>query len=316
MANAIKTIEFTLNGEPAQFEAPADQLFLEALRETFKIKSVKSGCSPQRRMRRVPDAVQRSAEARLRGPLRAGPGPVDHDARGRQRQRAATLRRRLPGGRRPAMRVLHARAGAAHKMDHRPGRATVSRRDGEAPRRASLPLHRLRQDPRRGRVDTGRQAQRRRAAGGDRGRRSRQAAPALPGRGARFGNAAVRRRHRRARPPLRGGRAVAPCARPGATHRRVEGAARCPGSPRIATAADVPGDRWVGQILRRLAGLRRRGRGGALCRRRAGGGRGRDAAPRPRSRGAHRGRLRAVAPSARPRRSDQAGRAAGQSEAR
>ncbi len=48
MANAIKTIKFTLNGEARQFEAPADQLFLEALRETFKIKSVKSGCSPQR----------------------------------------------------------------------------------------------------------------------------------------------------------------------------------------------------------------------------------------------------------------------------
>ena len=48
MANAIKTIEFTLNGEARQFEAPADQLFIEALRETFKIKSVKSGCSPQR----------------------------------------------------------------------------------------------------------------------------------------------------------------------------------------------------------------------------------------------------------------------------
>ncbi|RBP02888.1 xanthine dehydrogenase molybdenum-binding subunit [Roseiarcus fermentans] len=44
----MKTIQFKLNGEARQFEAPADQLFLEALRETFGIKSVKAGCSPQR----------------------------------------------------------------------------------------------------------------------------------------------------------------------------------------------------------------------------------------------------------------------------
>ncbi len=44
----MKTIQFKLNGEARQFETWPDQLFIEVLRETFKIKSVKVGCSPQR----------------------------------------------------------------------------------------------------------------------------------------------------------------------------------------------------------------------------------------------------------------------------
>ena len=44
----MKTVQFNLNGEARQFETWSDQLFIEALRETFKIKSVKAGCSPQR----------------------------------------------------------------------------------------------------------------------------------------------------------------------------------------------------------------------------------------------------------------------------
>ncbi len=44
----MKTIEFKLNGEARQFDTWPDQLFIEVLRETFKIKSVKAGCSPQR----------------------------------------------------------------------------------------------------------------------------------------------------------------------------------------------------------------------------------------------------------------------------
>ena len=43
----MKTIHFTLNGEARQFETWSNQLFIEVLRETFKIKSVKSGCAPQ-----------------------------------------------------------------------------------------------------------------------------------------------------------------------------------------------------------------------------------------------------------------------------
>ena len=44
----MKTIQFTLNGKPRQFETEPDRLLIETLRETFAIKSVKSGCSPQR----------------------------------------------------------------------------------------------------------------------------------------------------------------------------------------------------------------------------------------------------------------------------
>jgi selenium-dependent xanthine dehydrogenase len=43
----MKTIHFKLNGEAHQFDTWPNQLFIEVLRETFKIKSVKSGCAPQ-----------------------------------------------------------------------------------------------------------------------------------------------------------------------------------------------------------------------------------------------------------------------------
>jgi selenium-dependent xanthine dehydrogenase len=39
--------QFSLNGKPVQLHAPSDQLLLEALRENFKITSVKNGCAPQ-----------------------------------------------------------------------------------------------------------------------------------------------------------------------------------------------------------------------------------------------------------------------------
>jgi len=44
----MKTIAFTLNGEARAFDASPDLLLIEALRETFKMTSVKAGCSPQR----------------------------------------------------------------------------------------------------------------------------------------------------------------------------------------------------------------------------------------------------------------------------
>ncbi len=44
----MRTIKFQLNGEARQVEAWPDQPLLEVLRETFKLKSLKSGCAPQR----------------------------------------------------------------------------------------------------------------------------------------------------------------------------------------------------------------------------------------------------------------------------
>ena len=90
------------------------------------------------------------------------------------------------------------------------GRDAVARRDRPRARRPSVPLHRLREDRRRGRADPGGQARRRRAAG----RSSRTAASAQPlqryqGAELALGDAAVRRRHRRARAAPRRRRAVA-----------------------------------------------------------------------------------------------------------
>jgi xanthine dehydrogenase molybdenum-binding subunit len=43
-----KTIRFTVNGTPSEVTAPADQSLLEVLREHFKLKSLKDGCAPQK----------------------------------------------------------------------------------------------------------------------------------------------------------------------------------------------------------------------------------------------------------------------------
>jgi xanthine dehydrogenase molybdenum-binding subunit len=44
----MRTIKFQLNGEAREVEAWPDEPLLEILRETFKLKSLKAGCAPQR----------------------------------------------------------------------------------------------------------------------------------------------------------------------------------------------------------------------------------------------------------------------------
>ena len=44
----MKTVRFRLNGEPRELEASGDEPLLDVLRETFKIKSIKPGCGPQK----------------------------------------------------------------------------------------------------------------------------------------------------------------------------------------------------------------------------------------------------------------------------
>ncbi|MBL8585419.1 MAG: selenium-dependent xanthine dehydrogenase [Bradyrhizobiaceae bacterium] len=44
----MKLVKFHLNGEAQEILAPPDQPLLEVLRETFKLKSVKAGCGPQK----------------------------------------------------------------------------------------------------------------------------------------------------------------------------------------------------------------------------------------------------------------------------
>ncbi len=46
--SVTKTVRFTLNGERRQIDAPGDQSLLEVLREHFKLKSLKDGCAPQK----------------------------------------------------------------------------------------------------------------------------------------------------------------------------------------------------------------------------------------------------------------------------
>ena len=127
------------------------------------------------------------------------------------------------------------------------GREADAGRNRPRARRASVPLHRLRQDHRRGRTHPDGQA-RRRGAGGGRQRRRRPAAQALSGRRTGARRAAVRRRHRRARTALRRRRAVGARARARSSRSTSPRRWRCPASSPIATAKDVPGERWIGQI--------------------------------------------------------------------
>jgi xanthine dehydrogenase molybdenum-binding subunit len=46
--SATKTVRFRLNGELREIDAPGDQSLLEVLREHFKLKSLKDGCAPQK----------------------------------------------------------------------------------------------------------------------------------------------------------------------------------------------------------------------------------------------------------------------------
>jgi len=46
--SVIKTVRFRLNGELREITAPGDQSLLEVLREHFKLKSLKDGCAPQK----------------------------------------------------------------------------------------------------------------------------------------------------------------------------------------------------------------------------------------------------------------------------
>ncbi len=44
----MKSVSFNLNGTPRQVQVPPERTLLDVLRETFKVKSVKDACSPQR----------------------------------------------------------------------------------------------------------------------------------------------------------------------------------------------------------------------------------------------------------------------------
>ena len=182
-------------------------------------------------MRLLPDPVRRPAEARLRGPLRTGPGPLDRHPRRRLRQRAASLRRRLPGRRRPAMRLLHAglvlRIKWITDQGERLSRARVARLlDGHLCRCTGyakiVDAVELIQEAKLGR---------RSAAGSRRGRRRRQAAPALPGRRTRA-RASGRSSPTSTRPACSTGPSSCPRTRArescASTSRRRW---RCPGSP-------------------------------------------------------------------------------------
>ena len=195
------------------------------------------------------------------------------DARGTGRRRSRSVRARFVAA--AGVQCGFCIPGIALRAKHLLDQQSQPDQGADRPRnrRPSLPLHRLRQDRRRHRADG------ERAGGASRSpNRSTMAASAR-----RWSGTRRRSWHwasGRTWPTCRGpGCSTARwrCRRTpgqGAPDRHVARARSHPGVVTVATAADVPGQRWYGLILQRLARLRRRRRGGPLRRRRAGRGRG------------------------------------------
>ena len=146
--------------------------------------------------------------------------------------------------RRVAVRVLHAghpraRRGTAGEEGHR-----ARPRHGRSPSgRASVPVHRLRQDPRRGRS-----AREGRDARGGPARRCRLERHALPGIRPRTRRQALRRRSSASTACCTARCRLADHARADVVRIDTEAAAAVPGVVRVLTAADVPGKLRVGLI--------------------------------------------------------------------
>ena len=307
-------VRFTLNGRPVAIEPAPGESLLDALRERCGVTSIKDGCQPQGQCgcclalidgRPLVTCAFEAERAEGREVL-----TLEGVSAARARGRLEGLRRR----RRRAVRLLHPRDRAARQAPPRPPAGPEPRRDRPRHRRPPLPLHRLRAD-RRGRRADGEGLARRRAAGAA----STTAASGKPL--ARYGalDQALGERPyvadmQRPGPAARRARPLRARAGPGRAHRHVEGR----GAPRRARRGDRRGRArraLVRPPVRRLAGLRGRGRGGALRRRRPRRGGGRRRADGARGGGARRGRVRAAAAGARPRGRARPRRAAGQPEA-
>ena len=311
----MRTIKFQLNGEAREVEAWPDEPLLEVLRETFKLKSLKSGCAPQRECG--------ACLALIDGQPKVTCAVRVEQVEGRS---ITTLEGVSDAERRLYADAFQVAAGLQCgfctpglvlriKWMTDQGAKADARRDRPADRRASVPLHRLREDHRRGRADPAGQA-RRRAAGGGRGRRRRPAAASAT-RAANWRSASGRSSPTSTRPDCstassccRRMRARGSSASTSPRRWRCRASSRSP-PPRTCPAtagsarsiADWPcfvaeGEeaRCVGDVLAAVAAE----------------------TPAHRSRGGETGRsrIRAAAAGARPRRSDQARRAAGQSQAR
>ena len=194
----MKTIQFTLNSERRQFETEPEGLLIDVLRETFAIKSVKSGCSPQRECGAC--LILFNGQPKLACSVRA------EQVQGRS---IVTLEGVSDNERRLYADAFQAAAGLQCGFCT-PGlvlRIKWLTDQGEKLTRAEIARlidgHLCRCTGYAKIIDAVeliQEAKLRRSAPGDcRGRRRRQAASTLPGRRADPRRAALRRRHRRAR---------------------------------------------------------------------------------------------------------------------
>ena len=227
----MTTIKFQLNGEAREVEAWPDEPLLDVLRETFKLKSLKSGCAPQRECG--------ACLALIDGQPKVTCAVRIEQVEGRS---VTTLEGVAEDERRLYADAFQAAAGLQcgfctpgfvlrikwmTDQGEKLTRAEIARvLDGHLCRCTGyakiIDAVELIQAAKLGGARAGRRRERRR----------RPAAQALSGRRTRARRAAVRRRHRRARAALWRRRAVGARAGADRQDRRRQGAARFPASSR------------------------------------------------------------------------------------
>ena len=241
-------IDFVLNGTPRQVDVRSDEWFLHTLRERCGVTSLKDGCSPQGQCGCCVALVDGKPKTTCAMPAQVADGKHIVTLDGLPSGRARADRRLLRRHRRAAVRLLHPRHRAARQGDHRPRTRADARGDRPGAGRAPVPLHRLREDHRRDRVAGRRQARRRDHPAGR--------APTA-GSASRWRASAARRRCSASGPSsttctvpgmLHGALVLSPHPRARVLRIDTTRARALPGVRAVATAADVPGERWYGLL--------------------------------------------------------------------
>ena len=147
-ASADAGVAMTVNGVPVSVRSDHPHL-LAALREELDITSPKDGCSPSGQCGCCTVHVDGKAVVSCQMPLSKAAGKSVVTLEGVEQAERDSLRRGVRRVRRPAVRVLHPwDRDAGEGADRQEGRGALARRHEPSPRRAPLPVHRVRQDPR------------------------------------------------------------------------------------------------------------------------------------------------------------------------
>ena len=117
----MTTIKFTLNGEARQVEAFPDEPLLDVLRETFKLKSLKSGCAPQRECGACLALIDGQPKVTCAVRIEQVEGRSVTTLEGVSDDERRLYADAFQAAAGPAMRLLHPGPRPAHQVDDRSG---------------------------------------------------------------------------------------------------------------------------------------------------------------------------------------------------